>query len=151
SWKPPACGRTASSWRACARRVIPRRSARTVGTATAPAARQRAFVNALRSALDYAIKKDTQPPGQKNPFVHDLCRCSDGRSDRETKFAVACRNSSGNLVTNALLIRLDTKTKKRLEALARRVKRPQSRLAAEAITAFVDSENWQLDQIQSSL
>ena len=53
--------------------------------------------------------------------------------------------------SKTLSVRIDVDTKKRLEALARRSRRPTSVLAAEAITAFVGAENWQLDEIQASI
>jgi RHH-type transcriptional regulator, rel operon repressor / antitoxin RelB len=49
-------------------------------------------------------------------------------------------------MTETLSIRVDSETKKRLDALSRRSK---SFLAAEAITAYVESEEWQLGEIQS--
>jgi len=54
-------------------------------------------------------------------------------------------------VTTTLSVRIDTNTKKRLEALARRTRRSKSFLAAKAIAAFVEAENWQLDEIQSGI
>ena len=52
-------------------------------------------------------------------------------------------------MTTTLSVRLDTDTKKRLEALAKRARRSKSVLAAEAIAAFVEAESWQLDEIQT--
>ncbi len=54
-------------------------------------------------------------------------------------------------MTETLSIRIDSETKKRLDALAKRSKRSKSFLAAEAIAAFVESEDWQLDQIQAGI
>lgn len=54
-------------------------------------------------------------------------------------------------MTTTLSVRIDMTTKKRLEALAKRVRRSKSFLAAEAITAFVDAESWQLDEIQAGV
>jgi predicted transcriptional regulator len=54
-------------------------------------------------------------------------------------------------MTTILSVRIDTATKKRLEALARRARRSKSFLAAEAIAAFVDAESWQLDEIQAGV
>jgi RHH-type transcriptional regulator, rel operon repressor / antitoxin RelB len=51
-------------------------------------------------------------------------------------------------MTTTLSVRIDTLTKKRLEALAKRARRSKSFLAAEAIAAFVEAESWQLDEIQ---
>lgn len=50
-------------------------------------------------------------------------------------------------MSETLSIRIDSETKKRLDALAKRSKRSKSFLAAEAITAFVDAEEWQLGEI----
>jgi len=54
-------------------------------------------------------------------------------------------------MTTTISVRIDARTKKRLEALAGRARRSRSFLAAEAITAFVDAESWQLDEIQAGL
>lgn len=54
-------------------------------------------------------------------------------------------------MTETLSIRIDSETKKRLDALSKRSKRSKSFLAAEAITAFVDSEEWQLGEIHTGL
>lgn len=54
-------------------------------------------------------------------------------------------------MTETLSIRIDAETKKRLDALSKRSKRSKSFLAAEAITAFVDSEEWQLGEIHKGV
>lgn len=54
-------------------------------------------------------------------------------------------------MTTTLSVRIDTDTKKQLEALAKRARRSKSFLAAEAIAAFVAAESWQLDEIQAGL
>lgn len=51
-------------------------------------------------------------------------------------------------MTETLSIRIDAETKKRLDALAKRSKRSKSFLAAEAIAAYIESEDWQLGEIQ---
>lgn len=48
-------------------------------------------------------------------------------------------------------MRLDARTKKQLEALAGRARRSKSFLAAEAITAFVAAETWQLNEMEAGL
>jgi predicted transcriptional regulator len=53
--------------------------------------------------------------------------------------------------TETLSIRIDTTTKKRLDALSKRSKRSKSFLAAEAIAAYVESEEWQLGEIQAGI
>ena len=50
-----------------------------------------------------------------------------------------------------LSVRIDAETKKRLEALAKQSRRSKSFLAAEAITAFVASEEWQLGEIRDGI
>jgi RHH-type rel operon transcriptional repressor/antitoxin RelB len=54
-------------------------------------------------------------------------------------------------MTTTLSVRIDAKTKERLEALAGRAGRSKSFLAAEAVTAFVEAATWQLDEIQAGL
>jgi RHH-type transcriptional regulator, rel operon repressor / antitoxin RelB len=54
-------------------------------------------------------------------------------------------------MTTTLSVRIDTDTKKRLEALAKRARRSKSFLAAEAIAAFVEAESWQLDDTQAGI
>ena len=53
--------------------------------------------------------------------------------------------------TETLSIRLDPVTKQRLDALSRRSKRSKSFLAAEAIAAFVEQEEWQLGEIHAAI
>ena len=54
-------------------------------------------------------------------------------------------------MSTTLSLRIDEKTRKRLDALARRARRSRSFLAAEAITAYVEAESWQLDEIEAGL
>ena len=54
-------------------------------------------------------------------------------------------------MTTTLSVRIDTDTKKRLAALAKRLRRSKSFLAAEAIVAFVEAESWQLDEIETGI
>jgi RHH-type transcriptional regulator, rel operon repressor / antitoxin RelB len=54
-------------------------------------------------------------------------------------------------MTTTLSVRIDTDTKNRLEALAKRARRSKSFLAAEAIAAFVEAESWQLDETQAGI
>jgi predicted transcriptional regulator len=54
-------------------------------------------------------------------------------------------------MNETLSIRIDPKTKKRLDALSRRSKRSKSFLAAETIAAYVDSEEWQLGEVQAGI
>ncbi len=53
-------------------------------------------------------------------------------------------------MTETLSIRIDASTKKRLDALAQRSNRSKSFLAAEAIAAYVASEEWQLGEIEAA-
>jgi predicted transcriptional regulator len=54
-------------------------------------------------------------------------------------------------MTETLSIRINTETKKRLDALSKRSKRSKSFLAAEAIAAYVEVEEWQLGEIQKGV
>jgi predicted transcriptional regulator len=54
-------------------------------------------------------------------------------------------------MTETLSIRLDPATKQRLSALALHSKRSASFLAAEAITAYVEQEEWQLGEMQAAI
>ena len=56
-----------------------------------------------------------------------------------------------HLVTETLSVRIDAETKKRLDALAKRSKRSKSFLAAEAITAYVESEEWQMGELHAGI
>jgi predicted transcriptional regulator len=48
-------------------------------------------------------------------------------------------------------IRVDRKTKARLEKLAKETRRSESRLAAEAIRSYVDVNEWQIAGIKEGL
>ena len=54
-------------------------------------------------------------------------------------------------MNETLSIRIDPETKKRLDALSKRSRRSKSFLAAEAIAAYVDSEEWQLGEVQAGM
>ena len=54
-------------------------------------------------------------------------------------------------MNTTLSLRIDEKTKARLEALAKRSRRSKSFLAAEAIASYVETESWQLDEIVAGL
>lgn len=54
-------------------------------------------------------------------------------------------------MTETLSIRIDPETKRRLDALSKRSKRSKSFLAAEAIAAYVESEEWQLGEIHAGI
>ena len=54
-------------------------------------------------------------------------------------------------MTETLSVRIDAGTKRKLEALARSSRRSKSFLASEAIAAYVDSEAWQLGEIQAGI
>jgi predicted transcriptional regulator len=55
------------------------------------------------------------------------------------------------VMTETLSIRIDSETKRRLDVLSKRSKRSKSFLAAEAIAAYIESEEWQLGEIQAGL
>jgi len=54
-------------------------------------------------------------------------------------------------MTETLSIRIDSQTKTRLDALSKISKRSKSFLAAEAIAAYVESEAWQIGEIQAGI
>jgi predicted transcriptional regulator len=54
-------------------------------------------------------------------------------------------------MTETLSIRIDTGTKQRLDALSKQSRRSKSFLAAEAITAYVEAEEWQLGELHTAL
>ena len=54
-------------------------------------------------------------------------------------------------MTETLSIRIDAATKKKLDALSKRAKRSKSFLAAEAIAAYLESEEWQIGELQSGI
>jgi len=54
-------------------------------------------------------------------------------------------------MSETLSVRLDSSVKKKLEALAERSKRSKSFLAAEAIAAYVEAEDWQLAEIKAGI
>ena len=54
-------------------------------------------------------------------------------------------------MTVTLSIRLDSATKQRLDALSKRSKRSKSFLAAEAIVAYVEQEEWQIGEIHAAI
>ena len=54
-------------------------------------------------------------------------------------------------MTETLSIRIDAATKQRLDALSKQSKRSKSFLAAEAIAAYVEAEEWQLGEVRSAV
>jgi RHH-type rel operon transcriptional repressor/antitoxin RelB len=54
-------------------------------------------------------------------------------------------------MSDVLTIRVDRRTRTRLEKLARTLDRSRSTLAAEAIRAFVDLHEWQAQEIRAAL
>jgi RHH-type rel operon transcriptional repressor/antitoxin RelB len=54
-------------------------------------------------------------------------------------------------MTEILSVRVDATVRKRLEALAKNAGRSKSFLAAEAIAAYVQAEEWQLGEVQQGL
>lgn len=54
-------------------------------------------------------------------------------------------------MSETLSIRIDSETKLRLDVLSKRSKRSKSFLAAAAIAAYVESEEWQLGEIHAGI
>jgi len=53
-------------------------------------------------------------------------------------------------MADMLSIEIDALTMRRLEAIARSSNRPKSTVAAEAIAAYLEGEEWQLSEIQAA-
>ena len=53
--------------------------------------------------------------------------------------------------TSVVTVRLDSKLKAKLEALARSTRRSKSFLAAEAIATYVDLNAWQIAEIEAGI
>lgn len=53
--------------------------------------------------------------------------------------------------STTLTVRLDKSTRKRLDSLARNMKRSKSFLAGEAIESYLEAQEWQLGEIHKSL
>jgi len=53
--------------------------------------------------------------------------------------------------TTVVTARIDAKLKTKLDALARSTKRSKSYLAAEAIAAYVELNEWQIAEIQTGI
>lgn len=54
-------------------------------------------------------------------------------------------------MSEVLTVRLDTKSKRRLEKLAAAMERSRSGLAADAIRAYLDVNDWQIAQTKAAL
>jgi predicted transcriptional regulator len=53
--------------------------------------------------------------------------------------------------TDVLTLRLDSRLKKKLDKLAKATERSRSFLVAEAIRAYVDVNEWQIEEIKKGL
>jgi RHH-type transcriptional regulator, rel operon repressor / antitoxin RelB len=58
-----------------------------------------------------------------------------------------------NVMTQSetVTVRLSIEVKQKLEALAARTRRSKSWLAAEAISAYVEAQSWQIEQIETAV
>lgn len=54
-------------------------------------------------------------------------------------------------MSETLSVRLSTTTQRRLDALAKRSNRSKELLAAKAIKAYVETEDWQLAEIKAGM
>jgi RHH-type rel operon transcriptional repressor/antitoxin RelB len=54
-------------------------------------------------------------------------------------------------MSEVMTIRVDRKTKTRLEKLAKAMKRTRSYVAAEAIRSYVDLNEWQIAEIKAAI
>ena len=62
-----------------------------------------------------------------------------------------CTTEHGLRMSTTMTIRLDDDVKERLDVLADATQRSKSFLAAEAIRAFVETNEWQIGEIQTAL
>jgi RHH-type rel operon transcriptional repressor/antitoxin RelB len=60
-------------------------------------------------------------------------------------------NIQGMSDTEILTLRLDSKTKKKLDKLAKATERSRSFLAAQAIREFLELNEWQIEEIKKGL
>lgn len=54
-------------------------------------------------------------------------------------------------MSEVMTIRVDRKTKSRLEKLAKAMERTKSYVAAEAISSYIDLNEWQIAEIKAAL
>lgn len=54
-------------------------------------------------------------------------------------------------MTETISVPIDSEVNRRLDSLAEQTHRSKTVIAAEAISAFVDLEEWQLDEIRAGL
>jgi len=54
-------------------------------------------------------------------------------------------------MSDVMTIRVDRKTKSRLEKLAKAMERTKSYVAAEAIRSYIELNEWQISEIKSAL
>ena len=55
------------------------------------------------------------------------------------------------IMSDVITIRVDRKTRSRLEKLARAIERTKSYVAAEAIRTYIDLNEWQISEIKAAL
>jgi RHH-type rel operon transcriptional repressor/antitoxin RelB len=70
---------------------------------------------------------------------------------RAEGIAVSQCIQNNTYMSEVMTIRVDRKTKARLEKLAKAMDRTKSYLAAEAIRAYVDLNEWQIAEIKAAL
>jgi RHH-type rel operon transcriptional repressor/antitoxin RelB len=70
---------------------------------------------------------------------------------RAESIAVSQCIQNNTYMSEVMTIRVDRKTKARLEKLAKAMDRTKSYLAAEAIRAYVDLNEWQIAEIKAAL
>ena len=55
------------------------------------------------------------------------------------------------MMSDTISVRLDSDIKRRLDLLAKQSRRSKSFLAAEAIAAYVEQEEWQLKEVRAGI
>ena len=71
--------------------------------------------------------------------------------DSRPRLAVCRCIPHNTIMSEVMTIRVDRKTKTRLEKLAKAMDRTNSYVAAEAIRAFVELNEWQIAEIKAAL
>lgn len=103
----------------------------------------------LTGTLDNSARSPKRFPWQ--PELVERMLASVGATDEVANIMCEDVHKRAQTMTETLSIRIDAETKKRLDALSKRSRRSKSFLAAEAITAYVESEEWRIGELQAGI
>ena len=62
-----------------------------------------------------------------------------------------CTSKYGRIMSTTMTIRLDAETKDQLDRLAQATQRSKSFLAAEAIREYIETNEWQIEEIKAAI